>query len=28
MNWFPWSEEDFEVARRNNKPIFLNIGYR
>ncbi|WP_426252047.1 DUF255 domain-containing protein [Paenibacillus pabuli] len=28
MNWFPWSEEDFEVAKRNNKPVFLTIGYR
>lgn len=22
-----WSEEAFEVARRDNKPVFLSIGY-
>ena len=25
--WFPWGEEAFEKARRENKPIFLSIGY-
>ena len=25
--WFAWGEEAFGVARRENKPIFLSIGY-
>ena len=25
--WYPWGEEAFEKARRENKPIFLSIGY-
>ncbi len=27
VDWYPWSEEAFEQARRENKPIFLSIGY-
>lgn len=27
VNWYPWSEEAFEAARREDKPIFLSIGY-
>ncbi len=27
VNWYPWSEEAFEKARKENKPIFLSIGY-
>ncbi|MCB0753790.1 MAG: thioredoxin domain-containing protein, partial [Ignavibacteriae bacterium] len=27
VNWFPWGEEAFELARKENKPIFLSIGY-
>jgi uncharacterized protein YyaL (SSP411 family) len=27
VKWFPWGEEAFEEARRENKPIFLSIGY-
>ncbi|MDP9291323.1 MAG: thioredoxin domain-containing protein [Verrucomicrobiota bacterium] len=27
VNWFPWGEEAFEKARREEKPIFLSIGY-
>jgi uncharacterized protein YyaL (SSP411 family) len=27
VDWYPWSEEAFEKARRENKPIFLSIGY-
>src|SRR5262245_40422234 len=27
VNWYPWGEEAFETARRENKPIFLSIGY-
>ncbi|MGM0406125.1 MAG: thioredoxin domain-containing protein [Thermoplasmatota archaeon] len=27
VNWYPWGEEAFEVARSEDKPIFLSIGY-
>ncbi len=27
VNWFPWGEEAFEKAKREEKPIFLSIGY-
>ena len=27
VNWYPWGEEAFEKARKENKPIFLSIGY-
>jgi uncharacterized protein YyaL (SSP411 family) len=27
VHWYPWGEEAFEAARRENKPIFLSIGY-
>ena len=27
VNWYPWGPEAFERARRENKPIFLSIGY-
>lgn len=27
VNWFPWGAEAFEVARAENKPVFLSIGY-
>lgn len=27
VNWFPWSDEAFEMAKRDNKPIFLSVGY-
>src|SRR5256886_12764596 len=27
VNWYPWGEEAFAKARRENKPIFLSIGY-
>ena len=27
VEWFPWGEEAFEKARRENKSIFLSIGY-
>ncbi len=27
VEWFPWGNEAFEKARRENKPIFLSIGY-
>jgi len=27
VNWYPWGPEAFERAQRENKPIFLSIGY-
>lgn len=27
VNWYPWSEEAFEKAIEEDKPIFLSIGY-
>ncbi|MRG85664.1 thioredoxin domain-containing protein [Salinibacillus xinjiangensis] len=27
VNWFPWGQEAFAKARKENKPIFLSIGY-
>jgi hypothetical protein len=27
VDWYPWCEEAFEKARREDKPIFLSIGY-
>jgi hypothetical protein len=27
VDWYPWSEEAFAKARRENKPIFLSVGY-
>ncbi len=27
VDWFPWGPEAFEKARRENKPIFLSVGY-
>jgi len=27
VNWYPWGEEAFTKAKRENKPIFLSIGY-
>ncbi|HEV7278764.1 MAG TPA: thioredoxin domain-containing protein [Pirellulaceae bacterium] len=27
VDWFPWGEEALEKARREEKPIFLSIGY-
>ncbi len=27
VEWFPWSEEAFETARTEGKPVFLSIGY-
>jgi uncharacterized protein YyaL (SSP411 family) len=27
VDWFPWGQEAFGRARRENKPIFLSIGY-
>ena len=27
VDWYPWTEEAFEKARREQKPILLSIGY-
>ncbi|MBI4051575.1 MAG: thioredoxin domain-containing protein [Elusimicrobia bacterium] len=27
VDWYPWGEEAFQKARREDKPIFLSIGY-
>lgn len=27
VNWYPWGNEAFEKARKENKAIFLSIGY-
>ena len=27
VDWYPWGEEAFRAARREDKPIFLSIGY-
>ncbi len=27
VDWYPWGDEAFQRAKRENKPIFLSIGY-
>jgi len=27
VDWYPWGEEAFATARRENKPIILSVGY-
>ena len=27
VDWYPWGEAAFDLARKENKPIFLSIGY-
>ena len=27
VDWYPWGKEAFEAARREDKPIFLSVGY-
>ncbi|GIW41323.1 MAG: hypothetical protein KatS3mg076_1900 [Candidatus Binatia bacterium] len=27
VNWYPWGPEAFEVARRENRPVLLSVGY-
>ena len=27
VEWYPWGDEAFEKAKKENKPIFLSIGY-
>ena len=27
INWYPWGDEAFDKAKKEDKPIFLSIGY-
>jgi uncharacterized protein YyaL (SSP411 family) len=27
VDWYPWGEEAFERARREDKPVLLSVGY-
>jgi uncharacterized protein len=27
VDWYPWGDEAFEKARRENKPVLLSVGY-
>ena len=27
VDWYPWGDEAFELAKKENKPVFLSIGY-
>jgi len=27
VHWYPWSDEAFNIARKEDKPVFLSIGY-
>ncbi|PJH93643.1 DUF255 domain-containing protein [Bacillus sp. SN1] len=27
VDWFPWGEEAFNKAKKENKPILVSIGY-
>lgn len=27
VDWFPWSDEAFQQAKAEDKPVFLSIGY-
>ncbi len=27
VDWYPWATEAFETAKKENKPIFLSVGY-
>jgi uncharacterized protein len=27
VNWYPWGQEAFQKAKREDKPVFLSIGY-
>lgn len=27
VDWYPWSEEAFQLAKEQDKPVFLSIGY-
>lgn len=27
VDWYPWGDEAFEKAKKENKPVFVSIGY-
>jgi uncharacterized protein YyaL (SSP411 family) len=27
VDWYPWGAEAFEKARKEDRPVFLSIGY-
>ena len=27
VDWYPWGEEAFELARREDRPVLLSVGY-
>lgn len=27
VNWYPWNDDTIELAKKENKPIFLSVGY-
>jgi uncharacterized protein YyaL (SSP411 family) len=27
VNWHPWGSQAFEKAKKENKPVFLSVGY-
>ncbi|MCL6443884.1 MAG: thioredoxin domain-containing protein [Alicyclobacillus sp.] len=27
VDWFPWGAEAFQKAKRENKPVYVSIGY-
>ena len=27
INWYPWGQDAFDLAKITNKPLFLSIGY-
>jgi uncharacterized protein YyaL (SSP411 family) len=27
VDWYPWSEDAFELAKKEDKPVFLSVGY-
>ncbi len=27
VDWYPWGDEPFEIARKENKPVLVSIGY-
>ena len=27
VDWYPWGAEAIEASRKQNKPIFLSVGY-
>src|ERR1700710_1663503 len=27
VDWYPWGDEAFAAAKKQNKPIFLSVGY-